>query len=133
MQGVVSRLERAAHLVGRYLEHELGLTQAEAHVLARLAAGEASSPTALHRASGLTPSTLTSVLDRLAARGLVVRAPHPDDRRSLVVTLTAAGRNTAAEVVSVVARLEAAAAAAGGDAAAGFAATLAALEAEALR
>jgi DNA-binding MarR family transcriptional regulator len=38
----------------------------------------------------------TLVVDDLVRRGLAVREPHPDDRRSRVVTLTPAGREAAA-------------------------------------
>lgn len=39
----------------------------------------------------ITKGTLTGVVDRLAARGLVERAASPDDGRSTIVRLTAAG------------------------------------------
>jgi len=133
---IVSRLERATHVVGVYLERELaqaGIGQAEAHVLARLGAGEATSPGELHRLFGHKRSTITSVLDRLEARGLIERRLSPGDRRSLIVSLTDSGRVAAATVTAVVERLEAAAAAAGEEALAGFSATIAALEAEAER
>lgn len=35
---------------------------------------------------------MTNRLDRLEERELVVRAPHPEDRRSVLVQLTPAGR-----------------------------------------
>ena len=40
----------------------------------------------------LTSGSITSAVDRLAARGLVARKDDPADRRVRVVTLTAAGR-----------------------------------------
>ena len=39
----------------------------------------------------ITKGTLTGVVDRLAARGLVERAASPDDGRSTIVRLTAEG------------------------------------------
>ncbi len=39
------------------------------------------------------PSTLTGVLQRLHRRGLLDRAPDPDDHRRAVLTLTARGRS----------------------------------------
>ena len=42
-------------------------------------------------------SNLTTVIDNLERRGLVKRAPNPDDRRAYLVTLTAAGRALVAE------------------------------------
>ena len=38
------------------------------------------------------------MLDRLERRGLLTRAPHPDDRRALQVALTPAGRKARAQV-----------------------------------
>src|SRR6185295_2610028 len=37
-------------------------------------------------------STMTGIVDQLEARGLVERVDHPDDRRSLHVTLSTKGR-----------------------------------------
>jgi DNA-binding MarR family transcriptional regulator len=39
--------------------------------------------------------TLTAIIDRLARRGFVVRAPHRHDRRRVQVSLTASGRRVA--------------------------------------
>ena len=41
----------------------------------------------------LTPSTVTSLLDRLENAGYVCRTPHPSDRRKTVITLTEAGED----------------------------------------
>lgn len=40
----------------------------------------------------VTSGTMTNRVDRLAARGLVERRPDPDDRRGVLVSLTASGR-----------------------------------------
>lgn len=40
---------------------------------------------------GVTTGTLTVNIDRLEKQGLVARIPHETDRRSILVTLTAAG------------------------------------------
>lgn len=47
---------------------------------------------ALAAATATRPTTLTSVLDRLERRGYVTRELDPADRRSFLVSLTAAGR-----------------------------------------
>jgi MarR family transcriptional regulator, organic hydroperoxide resistance regulator len=39
-----------------------------------------------------TRATITGIIDTLERKGLVVREPNPDDRRSLLATLTEAGR-----------------------------------------
>ena len=44
-------------------------------------------PSELASHSGLTSGTVTGVLDRLEALGLVRREPHPHDRRKTVVLL----------------------------------------------
>jgi DNA-binding MarR family transcriptional regulator len=38
------------------------------------------------------PTSVTNAVDRLERAGLVTRGAHPDDRRALVITLTAEGR-----------------------------------------
>lgn len=43
---------------------------------------------------GVTPSTVTSVVDGLVARGLVERSSDPADRRRVVLSLTGQGRRT---------------------------------------
>jgi DNA-binding MarR family transcriptional regulator len=40
----------------------------------------------------VTRGTVTGVLDSLEERGLVARTKHPDDRRMLLIELTAKGR-----------------------------------------
>jgi DNA-binding MarR family transcriptional regulator len=42
----------------------------------------------------VTSGTMTNRVDRLVARGLVERRPDPDDRRGVLVSLTATGRRT---------------------------------------
>ncbi|OCC15564.1 Transcriptional regulator, MarR family [Dissulfuribacter thermophilus] len=43
---------------------------------------------------GVTTGTMTVMIDRLEAKGLVERKPHPDDRRSYVVDLTEKGQKS---------------------------------------
>ena len=40
----------------------------------------------------VTPGIMTNRIDRLAAQGLVVRGPDPNDRRGVLVRLTDSGR-----------------------------------------
>ncbi|MFF1921248.1 MarR family winged helix-turn-helix transcriptional regulator [Streptomyces sp. NPDC058221] len=46
---------------------------------------------ALAQAQGVVPRTVTSLLDGLERRGLVIRNQDPDDRRVVLVSLTADG------------------------------------------
>jgi DNA-binding MarR family transcriptional regulator len=97
---VFSRVDRLARHVDRaraaaFSQHDL--EGWEFDVLAALRrSGEPyrASPSALVRATGVTSGTMTNRVDRLAARGLVRRASDPDDRRSVRVELTDAGRTT---------------------------------------
>ena len=49
----------------------------------------------------LDSATLTGVLDRLEALGLIERRPNPADGRAILVLLTDEGRNTAAEIAGI--------------------------------
>src|SRR5690606_24232591 len=52
---------------------------------------------ALARAPSLSPATVTGIPDRLEARGLVERRRQENDKRTVVVRLTPAGRRLVAE------------------------------------
>lgn len=107
--GVIDAIERSTHLIAVALGPvwaELGLGQAEAHVLAQLAGRDCVTANELHREFGHKRSTLTNLLDRLESRGLIQRAPNPADRRSVVVTLTVAGRGPAERVLEARRALE---------------------------
>lgn len=49
-------------------------------------------PSALAERLGIASASMTAMLDRLTLAGLVVRRPHPTDRRSLLVELTPQGQ-----------------------------------------
>ena len=94
-------LERATHALALWIEREfrdVGLSQAEAHVLAYLAHRPLASINDLHTSFGHKRSTLTSILDRLEARGWVRRARHPASRRLVALELTEAGREVGERV-----------------------------------
>jgi DNA-binding MarR family transcriptional regulator len=97
---LVPPIHRATHRIGLYLATlpENGLTQGEAHILALLATSGPSTIADLHKGLAHKRSTLTSILDRLADRGLITRAVGASDRRTLVVTPTAKGRRVADRV-----------------------------------
>jgi DNA-binding MarR family transcriptional regulator len=69
-------------------EH-IGTTELRA--LARISEGGAITPKQLAAALGLTTGAVTSLTDRLVESGLLLRAPHPTDRRSLTLELTPTG------------------------------------------
>jgi DNA-binding MarR family transcriptional regulator len=47
------------------------------------------------------PTSVTSAVDRLETQGLVVRRPHPTDRRTTLAEITDAGRATAQEATEL--------------------------------
>ncbi len=57
-------------------------------------------PGALLRATLVTSGTMTNRIDRLADAGLVRRRPDPQDRRGVLVTLTAEGQQRADEALA---------------------------------
>jgi DNA-binding MarR family transcriptional regulator len=69
-----------------------GLTPMQWAVLAKLLEIGRTSQTALGRAVYMDAATVKGTVDRLVARGLVLRLQDVEDRRKLLVDLTEAGR-----------------------------------------
>ena len=98
---VVELMDRTRQAV-REVGEEEGLSIAQLDVLRRLRGG----PSPMRRLAvqmNCEASNLTGLVDRLEARGLVERQPHPDDRRVKCVGLTDAGEQLGREVWSAVA------------------------------
>jgi DNA-binding MarR family transcriptional regulator len=94
-RGVIVRLtpEGKATVDGAFAAH--GMEQWEFDVLAALRRAGTPyqlSPGRLLRETLVTSGTMTNRVDRLSARGLVERYPDPDDRRGVIVRLTAEGK-----------------------------------------
>jgi len=96
--GVVARLGEATRLVSRdhldpfFANH--GLQPGEFDVLATLrrsGAPYALGPTQLFETLMISSGGMTNRLDRLENAGLIARAPNPDDRRGVLVSLSAEG------------------------------------------
>ena len=109
---VLRAVERANQLVSRHLGRLVegaGITDIEAQVLFHLdhlPKGSKPAMRDLKSAFGLTPTTLTAVLDRLERRRLVKRAVNPEDRRSTLVVPTPLGRRRIAEMSALLTRIE---------------------------
>ena len=96
--GVIGRLNEVSALIARDrlapVFARFGLQAGEFDVLATLrrsGAPYALTPTELYEATMVTSGAMTARLDRLEKAGLIQRAPHPSDRRGIVVQLTAKG------------------------------------------
>ena len=91
----ISRLARHLDLARREAFTAHGIELWEFDVLSALRRAGAPyelSPGRLLRETLVTSGTMTNRVDRLAARGLVERHPDPDDRRGVIVRLTAEGK-----------------------------------------
>src|SRR3569832_1575086 len=93
--GAIGRLNEASALIARDrlapVFARFGLQSGEFDVLATLrrsGAPYALTPTELYEATMVTSGAMTARLDRLEKAGLIQRAPHPNDRRGVVVQLT---------------------------------------------
>ncbi len=91
-------LERLARLLGQIGPDEVccdGLSQRQTAILRVLVTSEGARLMDLAALSGITPSAMTRVLEKLEARGLVerVRGAHHDGRAAMV-RITPAGRST---------------------------------------
>ncbi len=91
----ISRLSRHLDIARRGAFAEHGLESWEFDVLSALRRQGPPfqlTPGALLRATLVTSGTMTNRIDRLAAANLVRREPYLRDKRGVLVTLTAAGR-----------------------------------------
>jgi DNA-binding MarR family transcriptional regulator len=112
---LILALHRATHATLTALQARLAglnLTASEINALAILATGQPRSIGELAAATATKPTTLTSVLDRLVRRDLVMRQLDPADRRSFLVSLTQDGRPVADRARAEMGALERAALAA---------------------
>jgi DNA-binding MarR family transcriptional regulator len=86
------RLVRLLHDSARMAQGRTGISGAQLFVLRTLAQHPGLSINDLAERTMTHQSSVSVVVSRLLVRGLVARAPSPDDRRRQLVTLTARGR-----------------------------------------
>lgn len=68
---------------------------------------EGTTISALARRTGTSRQAVSQLVQSIEAAGLVERLPHPDDRRSVVVRHTAAGRQILLDALEVMSEIEA--------------------------
>jgi DNA-binding MarR family transcriptional regulator len=90
--GIVELLSSISRRLARslipYLEAE-GLSLTESLVLWKVRQNQFSHITVVAEQTGVSPSTLTGVLDRLAEKKLIERVQDPSDRRAVLMRATA--------------------------------------------
>lgn len=72
---------------------ELGLNSTELFALGYLADAPGTTPKQLSELLGITTGSTTGTTDHLQKAGFLAREPHPQDRRSILLNLTPAGRH----------------------------------------
>ena len=101
---ITGRLDRIArHLDRRATEAmtDSGLSCRDLEVLGALRRSGCGLPAGqLARAAMLTSGGMTGQADRLANAGLIVRRPDPDDRRTVLVSLTPEGQGAAEDALT---------------------------------
>ena len=89
MHQIVHRVESSVNRRGRHF----GLRIEGVRVLFRLVARDHRPVNELAELTGIEKSTLSRLLDRMSIQGLVKRQRRSDDKRSVIVSLTAEGRS----------------------------------------
>lgn len=91
------RILRATELFGRELAQSVNLTAAQFRVLQIVADREHCTATVISQQMRITQATVTSVVDKLVRKELVVRERSQTDRRQTNILITEKGRQTIAE------------------------------------
>jgi DNA-binding MarR family transcriptional regulator len=102
-------MKRIIATVTDAVDHELaptGLTAAQWGPLLKLYLGHATTVAELARHSNLDVGAMTRTLDRLEAKGLVMRVRSSEDRRVVNLELTEEGRAVAKEIPGALCRVQ---------------------------
>src|SRR5438093_10504699 len=105
----LSPIHRAVRQITLYLEPQclaLGVSPAEGHLLSYPRTYAPCPIVEIVRVFGIRPSTMTSILVRLAEPGLILPTPGPDDPPSVQGPLTRRGRAVAGRINRMIRALE---------------------------
>jgi MarR family transcriptional regulator, multiple antibiotic resistance protein MarR len=101
--GIGKLLGRVKIAMHDALESELAphdITAAQFVILMNLSSGEVDSASKLCKGVSYDPGAMTRMLDRLEAKGLIRRVRCDDDRRKVILELTAEGKAVYPKLVS---------------------------------
>lgn len=102
----IRRLHQIAVAIFLQETEPLGLTPVQYAALQAVANAPGIDQRTLARTIGLDTSTTGGVVDRLEARGLLLRSANPDDRRVRLLTLTEAGHALLREALPAMLRAQ---------------------------
>ena len=88
------RILRATELFARDLAAKAGLSAAQLRVLQLVAEDGRTTATRISQQMHVTQATVTSLVDKLVARGMVTREKSQADRRQVNIVVTEAGSET---------------------------------------
>jgi DNA-binding MarR family transcriptional regulator len=108
--GIVWHIIRLARLVEQQVEYsvhrKLGWSWAGFRVMVNLHAVGAVEPSRLSEILSVSRPTMTSTLNKLERNGYIERQPDPNNRRQVLVSLTAKGKDAVHEAVPEQLRIE---------------------------
>lgn len=99
---LLARLARNFGSVEQQAVAEFGISLREYVVMTEVQSAPGRSQLAVARAAAVDKSMMVTAVDRLEARGLLVREPLPSDRRVRALSLTDEGRRVLSEANSAV-------------------------------
>jgi MarR family transcriptional regulator, organic hydroperoxide resistance regulator len=85
-------MDHGLRSVSKRMQRRLGVTAPQRLALRLVGRDPSMTPSALAALLHLDRGTLTGILDRLELQSLLVRRPHPEDRRSFKLSLTRQGK-----------------------------------------
>ncbi|TMV05669.1 MarR family transcriptional regulator [Ruegeria sediminis] len=91
------RILRATELYGRRIKQTTGVTAAQFRALQIIAEKDDATAKEIALRMRVSQATVTSLVDKLVAEGLVLREKSEQDRRQINIHLTGKGRRTVAE------------------------------------
>ncbi len=87
------QIERAMSIYSKSLDKHYGLTAPQLIILQELSHSNQIAIGEIARKISLSQATVTNIIDRLEAKGLVLRTKNSLDRRQVIVIITSNGKN----------------------------------------
>lgn len=108
-QYICFKFSKASRAIQRYYEKRLapfGFTPSQFYVLSYILGKDEIKFKDLAKYVNIEGPTLTGILDRLERNGFIVRKDDPEDRRSIVISLTSKAKETTLKGMEFVKQLD---------------------------